>query len=413
MISKEHLNIIIVTTDLELSTKLENLIHLIDGMVFLDQFNNAEHALERIREGGIDIAILDVEQPDINGIKLTEIIRRDFPDTQVIVTSKEKDYDTVLAVMRNGAADFITYDVNLEDLSLAFRRAQEMVTLSRTAERPSAAVDQKRPERVLEGSDSAIGKIITVYGPKGGTGVTTLAINLAIALRGEESEIGLVDSSVQFGDVPMLLNELPSYSMIDLIPRVHVLDPRIVEDVMLLHKSSGLYILAAPPKPELAEKVAGRDISQILEFMRTMFSYIVVNTSSYITDPCIAALDSGDVVVLNTIQEVSAIRNTRLFLELCDSLGLQKDKIFLVVNRYDEKIKITTEQISENVNHPVFATIPLDEKTALQAANLGVPFTLQAKKTELAKSVISLGDRLCEELTNPEIIHRKRIFNAL
>jgi pilus assembly protein CpaE len=413
MISKQHLNVIIVTTNLQLSTKLENLIHLIDGMVFLDQFNNAEHGLGRIRDGEVDIAILDVELPDINGVKLTEIIRRDFPDTQVIVTSSEKDYDTMLAVMRNGAADFITYDVNLEELSWAFMRAQDMAGSARAGERPTTAVGMKIPEDDGERTESGFGKIIAVYGPKGGTGVTTLAINLAIALRGEESEIALVDTSLQFGDVPMLLNELPSYSIIDLIPRVHVLDPRVVEGVMLFHKSSGLYILAAPPKPEQAEKVVGRDISQILEFMRTMFSYIVVNTSSYITDPCIAALDSGDVVVLNTIQEVSAIRNTRLFLELCDSLGLQKDKIFMVLNRYDEKIKITPEQVSENVNHPVFATIPLDEKTALQAANLGVPFTLQAKKTELARSVISLGDRLCEELSNPEIVHRKRIFSTL
>ena len=206
-------------------------------MVFIDQFNNAEHALERIREGGIDIAILDVDLPDINGVKLTEIVRRDFPNTQVIVTSDKKDYNTMLAVMRNGAADFISHEVNLEDLSLAFIRAQELATSSRGADQPHASVDIDRPESDIEEPDSSLGKIITIYSPKGGTGVTTLAINLAISLRGGESEIGLVDTSVQFGDVPILLNELPSYSMIDLISRVHVLDPRIVEGVLLIHKS--------------------------------------------------------------------------------------------------------------------------------------------------------------------------------
>jgi len=411
MITREHLNVIIITSDLQLANKIENLVHLIDGVVFIDQFNNAEHALERIREGDIDIAISDLELPDINGVKLTEIIRRDFPNTQVIITSEEKDYDTMLAVMRNGAADFLSHEVNLEELSVAIMRAQDLAVSTRGTGQPLPPADTIKTDSVVDGVDSSLGKIITVYSPKGGTGVTTLAINLGIALRGEDSEIGLVDTSVQFGDVPILLNELPSFSILDLVSRIHVLDPRIIEGSMLFHKSSGLYILAAPPKPELAEKVVGRDISQILEFMRSMFSIVVVNTSSYITEPCLAALDSGDVVLLTTTQEVSAVRNTRLFLELCDGLGIQKDKIFLVLNRYNEKIKITSEQISESVDHPVFATIPLDEQTALQAANLGIPFTLQAKETEISQSVKSLGEKICGELLKPDIMSRKRIFS--
>jgi pilus assembly protein CpaE len=410
MITREHLNVITITSDLPLANKIENLVHLIDGVVFIDHFNNAEHALERIREGDIDIAISDLELPDINGVKLTEIIHRDFSNTQVIITSEEKDYETMLAVMRNGAADFLTHELNLEELSIAIMRAQDLAASTRGLDQHFPPSDKKTDD-AFETKESSLGKIITVYSPKGGTGVTTLAINLAIALRGEDSEIGLVDTSVQFGDVPILLNELPSFSVLDLVSRIHVLDPRIVEGSMLFHKSSGLYILAAPPKPELAEKVVGRDISQILEFMRSMFSFIVVNTSSYITEPCLAALDSGDVVLLNTTQEVSAVRNTRLFLELCDGLGIQKDKIFLALNRYTEKIKITADQISESVDHPVFATIPLDEATALQAANLGIPFTLQTKETEISQSVKSLGEKLCEEMAKPDIMSRKRIFS--
>ena len=411
MITREHLNVITIASDQQLANKIENLIHLIDGVVFIDQFNNAEHALERIREGDIDIAISDLELPDINGVKLTEIIRRDFPNTQVIITSKEKDYDTMLAVMRNGAADFLSHEVNLEELSVAIMRAQDLAVSTRGIGQPYPPADTKKSDSIGQGVDSSLGKIITVYSPKGGTGATTLAINLAIALRGEDSEIGIVDTSVQYGDVPILLNELPSFSVLDLVSRIHVLDPRIIEGSMLFHKSSGLYILAAPPKPEHAEKVVGRDISQILEFMRSMFSFVVVNTSSYVTDPCLAALDSGDVVLLITTQEVSAVRNTRLFFELCDGLGIQKDKIFLVINRYNEKIKITSEQISESVDHPVFATVPLDEQTALQAANLGIPFTLQAKETEISQSVKSLGEIICEELRKPDIMSRKRIFS--
>jgi len=411
MITREHLNVITITSDLQLANKIENLVHLIDGVVFIEHFNNAEHALERIREGDIDIAISDLELPDINGVKLTEIIRRDFSNTQVIITSEEKDYETMLAVMRNGAADFLSHELNLEELSLAIMRAQDLAVSIRGAGQPYPPADTKKTDSAFGGGDSSLGKIITVYSPKGGTGVTTLAINLAIALRGEDSEIGLVDTSVQFGDVPILLNELPSFSVLDLVSRIHVLDPRIIEGSMLFHKSSGLYILAAPPKPELAEKVVGRDISQILEFMRSMFSFVVVNTSSYITEPCLAALDSGDVVLLNTTQEVSAVRNARLFLELCDALGIQKDKIFLALNRYNEKIKITSEQISESVDHPVFATIPLDEATALQAANLGIPFTLQSRETEISQSVKLLGENLREELAKPDIMSRKRIFS--
>ncbi len=410
MITREHLHVISITSDLSMANKIENLIHLIDGVVYVDHFNNAEHGLARLREGEVDICIVDVDLPDVNGVRLTEIIRRDFPDTFVIVTSKEPDYNTMLAVMRSGASDFLTHDMSLEELSLAIMRAQGMAASPRVPGQAYPQGDLKKPAIVDEGGAPSIGRIITVYSPKGGVGVTTLAINLAITLRGEESEVGLVDSSVQYGDVPILLNELPTFSILDLVSRIHVLDPRIVEDAMLFHKSSGLYILAGPPKPEQSEKVVGRDVSQVLEFMRNMFSYIVVNTSSYITDPCLAALDSGDIVLLITTQEVSAVRNTRLFLELCEELGIQKDKIYLVLNRYSDKIKITPEQVSESVDHPVFATIPSDAQTAIQAANLGVPFTLQARETELARQVKSLSDRLCKELADPQVLSRKKIF---
>ena len=104
---------------------------------------------------------------------------------------------------------------------------------------------------------------------------------------------------MQYGDVSLLLNEMTTLSILDLVTRIYELDTHVVEDVMVLHKSSGMHFLTAPPRPELAEKVEGEHINIILDIMRQIFDYIVINTSVYINEPCLAALEEADQVVLH------------------------------------------------------------------------------------------------------------------
>ena len=99
----------------------------------------------------------------------------------------------------------------------------------------------------------------------------------------------------------------------------HLIDPKsgeIVEEVMIKHPGSGLHILAAPSRPEYAEKVSSGQFTKVLEYLRQLYAYVVVDTSTYLTDITLSAIDISDLIVLVTTQDIPAIKNCRLFLDL-------------------------------------------------------------------------------------------------
>jgi pilus assembly protein CpaE len=409
MKTQERIRVLIVESTPQVTKQLRKLLNLMDNVEILKDVRTGQEAIHEIRESKPEVAIVDINLADVNGLNLTEMIRRDLPMTQVVVVSEDKYYDTVLRAMRNGASDFVTHDATLDELSLAISRAGEIALQDKMKVHTFEYKDFEGPKPPIE-SGPQNGKIITVFSPKGGTGVTTIAVNLAIALQENDKTVAIVDSSMQFGDVAILLNEMGKYSVLDLMPRIYELDTKVIEDVMLLHKSSGLRVLKAPVRPELAEQVTGSNLTKVLEMMREMFSYIVVNTSSFISDPVLAALDAGDVVVLVCNQEVVAIKSARAFLDLWDGFGLSKDRVVVAINRYSKQDVITKEKMSESLKQPVAITIPFDEETLLPASNLGIPFMLNKRGLPVTESINKLASLVVKRLDEVELEGRFRLF---
>jgi pilus assembly protein CpaE len=239
---------------------------------------------------------------------------------------------------------------------------------------------------------AAQGKIIVVYSPKGGTGCTTIAVNLAIALHNEDTRAVLVDGNLQFGDIAIFVNEQGKNTVLDIAPRVDDLDSEIVDEILIKHEASGIRILAAPQRPEMAEKVSAEQFMKVLQFMQRMYSYVVVDTSCILTDVILSAIDLSDVVVLVATQQIPAIKNSRLILDLLNTMGISKERIVFAMNKFDKRIAITPERVSENLKHEISAVIPLDEKVAITAVNRGVPFMLDNKSQPIGKGIFSLAE---------------------
>jgi pilus assembly protein CpaE len=409
MKTQERIRVLIVESTPQVTKQLRKLLNLMDNVEITKDVRTGQEAIQEIRESKPEVAIVDINLADVNGLNLTEMIRRDLPMTQVIVVSEDKYYDTVLRAMRNGASDFVTHDATLDELSLAINRAGEIALQDKMKVHTFDYKDFEGPEHPID-SGPQNGKIITVFSPKGGTGVTTIAVNLAIALQDNDKTVAIVDSSMQFGDVAILLNEMGKFSVLDLMPRIYELDTKVIEDVMILHKSSGLRVLKAPVRPELAEQVTGSNLTKVLEMMREMFSYIIINTSNFISDPVLAALDAGDVVVLVCNQEVVGIKSARAFLDLWDGFGLNKDRILVTINRYTKQNVISKEKLSESLKHPVAITIPFDEETLLPAANLGIPFMMSKKGIPVTDSMNKLAGLVIKKLDEVELEGRFRLF---
>jgi len=200
----------------------------------------------------------------------------------------------------------------------------------------------------------------------------------------------------------MFVNEQGKNTVVDLAPRADELDAEIVEEVMVKHAASGLHILAAPSRPEYADKVSSGQFSKMLEYLTQLYAYVIVDTSPILSDPILATLDVSDLIVLVTTQDIPSLKNCRLFLDLLQNLGVQRNRVMFVINRFDKKVNITPERIAENLKQEVSLAIPVDEATAVKAVNRGVPFVLDSKNQPIARAVLTLADAVRTRVTSQE-----------
>jgi pilus assembly protein CpaE len=340
-----------------------------------------------------DVVLMDINMPDMDGISATEAIRAKQPAVQVVILSVQGDQNYMRRAMLAGARDFLTKPPMGDELISAIRRAGAMAQTEKSKSAQIAAVAPIAGNvGSMIGYGAPKGKIVTIYSPKGGTGCTTLAVNLALTLNNEDTRVALVDGNLQFGDVAVFINEQGKNTIIDLAPRADELDPEIVEEVMLKHATSGLHVLAAPSRPEYAEKVSSGQFAKVLEYLRQMYAYVIVDTASLLTDVTLSTIDVSDLIVLVTTQDIPSIKNCRLFLDLLQTLGIERDRILFIMNRYDKRINITPDRVTENLKQEIVSVIPFDEQTTTKAVNRGIPFVLDSKNQPAARGVFSLAE---------------------
>ena len=393
---EQKIRVLIVDDVAETRENIRKLLQFESDLEVVGAANSGRSGIEAAKELRPDVVLMDINMPDMDGITATEFIRQQNPATQIVILSVQGDPNYMRRAMLAGARDFLTKPPALDELTAAMRRAGKMAHQERakTAVMPGMVGSGM----AMQAASGMFGKIIVVYGPKGGTGTTTIAVNLAITLHSEETRVALVDGNLQFGDVAVFMNEPVRNSILDLAPRADELDAEVVNNVMLSHAASGIRLLAAPNRPEYAENVSGDQYGKVLKFLRTMFSYIIVDASSALTDIVLAAMDTCDVVILITTQEIPAIKNARLFLDLADVLGIKRKQVLFVMNRFDKRIGITPEKVSESFKQEIAAVIPFEDRVVVPSVNRGVPFMLGDRTRPIARSMLMLTEAVRHRL---------------
>jgi pilus assembly protein CpaE len=341
--------------------------------------------------------------PDMDGITATQEIKKKATYIQVVILSVQSDPSYMRRAMLAGARDFLTKPPMIDELTDAIRRAGALAQDERRKIEQAFPVMPADGSKPVAGTSAALGKVIVVYSPKGGTGCTTIATNLAIALHTEDTKVALVDGNLRFGDVAVFLNEQGKNTVIDLAPRADELDPDIVREVMVSHRASGVDILAAPPKPEMADKVSGEQFSKILNYLRRIYPYIIVDTATDLTETVQSALDVADIIVLITTQDIPSIKNANLFLSLADASNIRRNQILFVMNRFDKRISITAERVGESLRQEIILVIPFEEKVVNFSVNRGVPFMLDNNKNQpIGKCISQLAELVRERIAKLE-----------
>ena len=240
-------------------------------------------------------------------------------------------------------------------------------------------------------------QVIAVFSPKGGAGCTTLATNLALALRRETNQrVALVDGNLQFGDIGVLLNLNPkNKSVLDAVEGGEP-DRDIIETVMVDH-STGIRVLLAPPSPEGADLVTPTYLRKIVDMLRQNHDWVVVDLPSGLNDHTLGVLDAADQILVVAALEITTIKNVRLFLEVADQLDYERSKIRLVINRSDSSQGIRIGDVEASIRRTIDGTIVSDGRLAVLAVNRGVPFVISHPESPLARDVIKLARTLAGE----------------
>jgi pilus assembly protein CpaE len=396
------IRVLIVDDIAETRENIRKLLQFESEVEVIGTARTGREAIDFSKEVKPDVVLMDINMPDMDGITATDAIRKSLPYVQIVILSVQADSNYMRRAMQAGASDFITKPPTIDELNAAIRRAGAMAHSEK-----SKIGQQSSPKSALSGIGFVpiplgnMGRVIAVYSPKGGTGCTTLVTNLGIALYNDDSSVLLVDGNLQFGDVAVFLNEQSKNSVVDLATRADELDPEIVESVTVKHSQSGVKILAAPTKPEQGDAVSGEQFAKMLQFLKSVYSYVIVDTTSALNEVTLAAIDSSDILLLVTTQDIPSIKSMRLFLDVADAFGMDRTRIVFVMNKFDKRIGITPEKVGDNLKQPILAVIPFEERVIV-SVNKGIPFLLADKSRPLSKSILSLAEIIRQRVLEQE-----------
>jgi pilus assembly protein CpaE len=322
--TEEKITVLIVDDIPETRENLRKLLFFESDIEVVGAATNGNEGVEMAAELQPDVVLMDINMPGLDGISASEKITRHSPYTQVIIMSVQGEADYLRRSMLAGAREFLIKPFSGNELVTSVRRVYQLAAQQKN--RMARAVQSAGPMTAAKPETSPSGKIISVFSPKGGVGCSTLVVNLAIAIHKHTSaKVAVVDASLQFGDISVLLNVQPRTTVADIAPHADDLELDLIEKVVVGH-SSGIKALLAPPRPEMADLVTSTALVAILEKMRRMFDIVIVDMYSSLQDIVISVLDVSDRIVLVTTPEIPAIKSAKLFFEVTDALEYPRDK---------------------------------------------------------------------------------------
>jgi len=297
-------------------------------------------------------------------VPTTDLLRiREYTQAPIILLTSGEHSHLFEQALEVGVADVLVLPQPAERVVFAVQKAQT------TGHR---AID------LAAGGPSRAGRIVTVLGPKGGTGKSLIATNLAAALAKHHGmRTLLVDLDLQFGDVALMLGSEPEKTIYDLVVSPGELDADKLGGYTL-HHPSGLDLLPAPLRPEDAELVTEEKVAAVLTLARELYDVVVVDTSSFLHGTTLAALDSTDELLVLCSFDVSTLKNVRLTLRTLELLSFPRERVELVLNQFTPSRAMKRNELEAALEGKVRFEVPYDSDVPT-AVSRGEPPVLNGR----------------------------------
>ncbi len=309
------------------------------------------------------------------------------PDRGAVMLLFDMSAETVRSAFRAGVDDVVAVNADDAELVGAIGRAVSRVHTDLEEARPPAPV-------VAPTVATPAGRVITVFGAKGGTGKSVVAVNLGVALaRQGATPVVLVDANLQFGDVALMLQLRPEHTIAEAVVAGDRLDGDLLGELLLRHKPSGLLVLAAPPDPVAGDRVGRADLGNVLDVLRQRCAYVIVDTSPRMEEATLAALQAADDILMVTNLDMTSLKDARLGMQTLDVLGIAKSRVKLVINQSSSTNALSQADAERAVHAKVHTVLPSDPSVA-DSANRGVPAMFSAPTSRFALTVAELARSL-------------------
>ncbi len=384
----QQITILLVDDIPETRENIKKLLAFEADMKVVGGAGNGREGVEMAKELKPDIIIMDINMPDMDGLQATALISKTVPQCAVIIMSVQDEIDYMRRAMGAGARDFIAKPVNIDDLTNTIRSVYRNHEAIRKQYQMAqfATPDQamKQAAKLESAQGERPGRVIVVYSPQGGAGVTTISTSIATLLMNKGIRVLMADADLQFGDVATFLDIKAQATIIELLPDADDLDPEHFDNIISTH-GSGLKVLVGPNRPELAEVIIKNRpgvYAQIIDKVRKNYDYIVVDTANAFDDVAIGLFDIADQIVLVTTPSLPSVKNARFVIDLFDKLGYPADKVTVVLNKvYAERDRknssLPSDRIQSFLKRPIGIEIPVVDERVLMASTLrGVPITV-------------------------------------
>jgi pilus assembly protein CpaE len=305
---------------------------------------------------------------DIEPLLKTYYIRLDI--TRIVLLVREMSADLLKKALQLNVYDVLKIPFSYNDIKETMKRSESSIETG-------------------EENKKAAPKRITIFGTKGGVGKSFLAVNLAVGIMAaDKKRVSIIDTNYQFGDIALMLDLHPKYSIYDIMPVLEQLDPKVLESFLTIH-SSGIKVLPAPLDISKSTGINTDATMKILDNLSRISDYVVIDTSSYFSDDILNIFRDTDYLCIITSKDTPSIKNLKIALQLLDQLKFPRENIWIVLNRADSKVGITLEEIEETIKRKIDVAIPSDRIVPI-TVNKGIPVILDVPRSPVTKSIKKL-----------------------
>jgi pilus assembly protein CpaE len=369
----ERLFVLVIDSDNLNKEILKKDLEQIEEVELASEVKSLREGSKAIRETTPDIVILELPEDSKKTLEWTQRTKLEFPEINIFVASEDKTPELIISAMRAGAQEFLSRPIDAKELKEAIHKVLKI----------REQIKAHTPET---------GRIISVFSKKGGLGVTTIAVNLAVALSQQSNKkAAIIDLDLQLGDVTSFLNLSPEYSILDTCNPNDQVDSVKLQSCMTRHKS-GVFLLAEPKNPLDSENISRSQINQILGHLNSMFSYVILDTPHMFDPKTLEAFELSDHIIVVTVPNISSLRATKKALTTFKGMGYGPDKVKVVVNRAGKGDPLKPDEIAKTLHNPVSWVIPNEYKVAVDALNSGIPLVQNHARSKVGKSILGLAD---------------------